>query len=562
MSLQRQFEGPDVRALLDEICATYGPEPTIARAESFRTGGVLGFFQREHYRLVVDEASQPLAAAAPTVDAPVTAPVSAGLPGRARAATAPVDPFAFLADATVDDTFVAGPAPVPAGGAPVPAAAAGGGDGQPTFDTVLHRVARLVEPPAANPVSWPALAGDAVADEVGSYHTGAYDTGAYDTGAYDTAGVPTDETLGLYRPPAVGAPATITDLLASAAAAAAGAPAPAGPGAVAAPATGDAFPAVSAPKDIDSPSPRPVAVLRFRSPAAPEAPTGTRAPAARDERDAGPAAAPRPTPLAERLLRMGLHADDVAGVERSTTAGFPLEGALLEVMDSYPAAPRLPRRAGSLVVVIGPGRRASAEAARIAGEIGTDPAGVAFATERRPMRPTPEELLIHSADDALELAPGHRRGRVGMVAVDAAVGTPAAWARHVVDALRPTQVVAVVDAMHKSEDIADWIEAVGGVDALIVDNVAATVSPARILELGVPVSRLGDAPSTPARWVAALSDRMHATRPGAVGDELPADDRPAHHQHDHQHGHQPVTAAGLELAGVSVSAGAGDRRWP
>ena len=55
MSQPNQFEGPDVRVLLDEICSKYGTEPTISRAETFRTGGVLGFFQREHYRLVVDE---------------------------------------------------------------------------------------------------------------------------------------------------------------------------------------------------------------------------------------------------------------------------------------------------------------------------------------------------------------------------------------------------------------------------------------------------------------------------------------------------------------------------
>ena len=54
MSQPRQFEGPDVRALLDEIRATYGSDPVISRAETFRTGGVLGFFQREKFRLVVD----------------------------------------------------------------------------------------------------------------------------------------------------------------------------------------------------------------------------------------------------------------------------------------------------------------------------------------------------------------------------------------------------------------------------------------------------------------------------------------------------------------------------
>ena len=53
-----------------------------------------------------------------------------------------------------------------------------------------------------------------------------------------------------------------------------------------------------------------------------------------------------------------------------------------------------------------------------------------------------------------------------------------AWATHLLDAVEPTMVWGVVEASRKAEDIRDWAERLGGLDALAVTNLSDTVSPA------------------------------------------------------------------------------------
>ncbi len=118
-------------------------------------------------------------------------------------------------------------------------------------------------------------------------------------------------------------------------------------------------------------------------------------------------------------------------------------------------------------------------------------------------------LLVRSAEDAAELAPGWRRLGPAVVVIDAPVtGPERSWATHLIAALRPTAVWGVVDATAKAEDIAAWAEALGGIDALALENLEATVSPASALGVGIPVARIDGQPATAARWVAAIVDRM------------------------------------------------------
>ena len=535
MSLQRQFEGPDVRALLDEIRATYGADPTISRAETFRTGGVLGFFQREHYRLVVEgqpvpatdgasvagtTAEEPtdamseapphlaLAAYAAVAGRKDPAPVSSALSDQislrlAGTADSPMDglqsligsgpattyvpstsygstlsdPIALLADET-EDSFESAPAATgsdsarslhPASlqtastwvGADLPGTDATIGDGRtqivesPSFETVLQRVADLVERPDATPMVWPEAAEPMPTSERSE----------------------TTEALHpIEAPPAIESPQA---------------------------ASTDVEPAVSAPTadaDAEAESLDDRAAFVAAPPVEAEPVTETVAETMTEDR----------ADLRLALYRAGFNPSMVAKIE-GVVAEEGLESALLRLFDELPEAPRLPRRNGSLVVVVGAGRRAAAEATRIASEVGVDPAGGAFACERRPVWPTTEELVIHSAEDAMELAPGHRRGRIGVVAVDTPVGASSTvWARHVIHALRPTLVVGVVDAMYKNEDIDCWVRALGGVDTLVVDNTEVTTSPARVLDLEVPVSRLGEQPASAARWTATILDCVEA----------------------------------------------------
>ena len=123
-----------------------------------------------------------------------------------------------------------------------------------------------------------------------------------------------------------------------------------------------------------------------------------------------------------------------------------------------------------------------------------------------------EDTVDETAEDAAELAPGWRRSRPAVVVVDAAVtGSPRSWATHLIASLRPTAVWGVVESTAKTEDIHAWAEALGGIDALALENLEATVSPASALAVGIPVARIDGQPATAARWVAAIVDRPDIT---------------------------------------------------
>ncbi len=93
-----------------------------------------------------------------------------------------------------------------------------------------------------------------------------------------------------------------------------------------------------------------------------------------------------------------------------------------------------------------------------------------------------------------------------MVVVEAAVTNGGrSWATHLIAALRPTAVWGVVDSTSKTEDVAAWAEALGGLDALALENTDATVSPAAALGAGIAVARIDGQPATAARWAARSS---------------------------------------------------------
>jgi hypothetical protein len=215
------------------------------------------------------------------------------------------------------------------------------------------------------------------------------------------------------------------------------------------------------------------------------------------------------------LHRVGLGESMVEALSEGLRLGGDLEALLLEALlleafGGLTPPPPLPRRAGSLLVVVGPGAPARRLGAALADEMGIDPTEVPFCS-RDPWAyaVVTGKLLVRSAEDGAELAPGWRRSQPAVVVVDAAVTAPErSWACHLIAALRPTAVWGVVEATAKTEDTAAWVQALGGMDALALENLDATVSPAAALGLGLPVARIDGQPATAARWVATIVDRV------------------------------------------------------
>jgi hypothetical protein len=205
------------------------------------------------------------------------------------------------------------------------------------------------------------------------------------------------------------------------------------------------------------------------------------------------------------LRRTGLGDDIVGPVSRGLRRGTDLETLLLEAFAGLAPAPPAPRRAGSLLVVVGAADEARYLARAVAVEIGTDPDDVALASLDADRGTVAADRLVRTAVEGAERAPGWRRSQPAVVVVEVPLTSEARpWARHVIASLRPTAVWGVVASTCKSEDIASWASDLGGLDALALENLGTTVSPGTALGVGVPVARLDGRVATAQGWCDAV----------------------------------------------------------
>ncbi|MCA1843101.1 MAG: hypothetical protein LC792_07890, partial [Actinobacteria bacterium] len=176
---------------------------------------------------------------------------------------------------------------------------------------------------------------------------------------------------------------------------------------------------------------------------------------------------------------------------------------------SVPA--RLPQAPGSVIVVAG-GREGGLHLARqIAAELGLDPDALLIASPTYKGRAIPAERRLATVEAAAEARSSwRRRPRATVVVVDVPAGRQSEWARRVIDALEPTMVLGAVEATRKPEDLFEWAEQLGGFDALGVTDLDVTVSPAAVLQCGIPVGRLEGRPATPLLWASLLAPRLAA----------------------------------------------------
>ena len=272
---------------------------------------------------------------------------------------------------------------------------------------------------------------------------------------------------------------------------------------------------VEAPVAKPAAPPAPVAAAVVASAPAPvvlPAPVAAPMPAAPAPVSAAPVVIPQhqPTPANQTgaLMKMGLPAPLVPAIASPATA----EAALRASLSRLPVAPDMPKGVGSVLAVVGERSAALALARELSAEAGLDPDAVTIATRKRLPARTPENLIISGSDDALEKRRSwRRRERPSVVVIDTDLcADKPAWAYHVLAALEPEATWGVVEATRKTEDVAAWVVGLGGVDALAVNDLDATTSPAAVLQLDVPVGRIDGRTATPSLWAALLTERLAA----------------------------------------------------
>ncbi len=200
-----------------------------------------------------------------------------------------------------------------------------------------------------------------------------------------------------------------------------------------------------------------------------------------------------------------------AGVPRPLASELARRATSLAEAATLLSSPRpLPHTAGSLVAVIGPPARARAQARAIAEEVGCAPEAIAEVSPRRRRAPDSGHRVAHHPDEVADLQGGWRRGRVGVVAVflPATGPTELAWARAVLAAGEFSVTFLVAAAGTKPEDLAHRCHALGGVDGLILEDLADTLTPATALGAGPPIVRLGGGRADAPAWERTLATAL------------------------------------------------------
>lgn len=216
---------------------------------------------------------------------------------------------------------------------------------------------------------------------------------------------------------------------------------------------------------------------------------------------------PRPDPVARAVTNAELFAS--LGIPQHLLDGPDSDASvaqrLLVVLERTPSAPPVIARRGDVLVAVGEGAAARAAAGVLANQVGQTIDDVVVASPEAQGFNTLGD--VGAAQERVQL--WRRCGVPFVVAVCAPAGDAgSAWAREMVETLAPVATWGAVGADRKPEDVARWVRAVGGVDALALDGCDATASPAAVLATGIPVASLEGRRATPAAWTALLIERL------------------------------------------------------
>jgi hypothetical protein len=186
--------------------------------------------------------------------------------------------------------------------------------------------------------------------------------------------------------------------------------------------------------------------------------------------------------------------------------------ALIEALRTLPAPAPVPAAAGDVVAVVGARDDALALARSIARELGLDDDDVVLAAEDDDGDGLSLGCLLPTVPAVVdERCSARWRSRPTVVAIATGVRAGgSSFGRRALEALEPAATWGAVPAVCKPEDVIAWSDSLGGLDAIAVDGLDDTSSPASILTTGIPVARIDGRPASPALWTALLLERLAA----------------------------------------------------
>jgi hypothetical protein len=511
----QRFEGASIEAVLAEVRSALGPDADIVEANKIRSGGIGGFFAREAYEV--------LALPAPPGGVELPGGIDPAVFDRAAAhVAAAVTPGASLLDLAeqVSDAErqIDEPPAMPVAAAAAQAGAALAGQPRSRAELVAQQAMREHLSRAVDPTTTPP---GGLADGATPARRAAQDVAeAFHAARQDPRLDGTFEPMATQELPRLSTEVpAFTDVLQRIAA-------DAGPEAtrevdhrIAAAMAAHPDRDRLAPAPAAPPAPAPAADLAPAPAAAPAADRAAdrAADGAADRADEPGAAvalrepmAPAPTPARQAEVQVDRTARLLSWLERDNLP----RTTLMTALRSLPALPALPETTGIVVAVVGERREALRLCRALAKACDGDAGDVVLASQTYTGNAIAgAQRIVDVTDATRERLSWRRRSRPTFVAVEcptAVRGDGHGWTRAVVDALEARRVIGVVSASRKVEDVARWIDLVGGVDGLALRGLAETSTPYAVLALEIPVTHLDDVIATAGTWAQALLEETPA----------------------------------------------------
>ena len=215
----------------------------------------------------------------------------------------------------------------------------------------------------------------------------------------------------------------------------------------------------------------------------------------RQHPDRASATAPAVTAFAS-VHREVAHAS-LAVVRSTDEVEYPVAGR-----NGERTAPRMPREAGEILVLVGDAAPAYEAALQIArsSRLPATRVLVASPDEAVPRLPPSRRVtdVAHARLHATALAVGTAPAIVVVTAPIGLINDPGgrAWVADIIDAVGAADVWAVVDATRNTRVLHRWLRSLGPISALVAHEVAVADLPLRVHDLGFPVAFLDGSPTT------------------------------------------------------------------
>ncbi|MBB4696575.1 hypothetical protein [Paractinoplanes abujensis] len=515
------LEGPAIEPLLAQVRDEYGSRVRIISADKVRSGGVGGFFAKQHYELSVEvpdpnEDRNDMTSRMKTTDTGQhslerlleRAESQDRMDDPGRAAPRPFGGSASPRSVTPASFGMTRPAETPSRpaaesgfGADEGRSAAFGDTGAAFAELMagLNGGDQLTSRPKPAPREEPA-------PTVRPFRPAAASESPVNvarTPAPAAVPAPPAPAPAVVAPQSPAAPSFVTEPPAPAPAIAPTSPAPVSP----APRLADRIGGLAASEiEIDEvpPAPEPVA----ETPAPVE--TYGFQPASPVSAVPAPAAATAPPvadnePVVRNLMSVGMPENMARQITGSDTYA-----GVLSVLAARPSAPGIPDGPGEILVLAGDINLGVTIGRQLLDQIGVPENHLLLAAQSTAGTGLHSSRLISTPEAAESRTEKlHSAEEPWVVVLEAPVGgTDPIWVNEMCDAIGATAVWAVVDATRKTADSARHLRTLGEVESLVVHGVELTGDPASVLGLDLPIYSLDGKPATPHAWAAMLCARI------------------------------------------------------